>query len=247
MRPQSIGVGRPWHGGRGQVPGPVFEGRRAWMAQCRLRLPAARCTHALPSRIVSARAALGPRPGAGALPGGPERPDPSVGRRAVRPKPASVGPDAGAAEPQAGPRAPTLQARGAFLGAPMAHARLADAALGARRPGAGGAGAVGPGGRAGPRGAGQRALWSLGGVHPGRGLAWADAAAELGRAALSVAHRAGYPHRLPAAAPGRGGLAPGAPRSPAGRPRLPLAQAVHDAAPPGVGLDGAPARAAPGR
>jgi hypothetical protein len=40
-------------------------------------------------------------------------------------------------------------------------------------------------------------LWPLAGVHPGRGLARAPAAGELGRAALSVAHGAGEPDRLP--------------------------------------------------
>src|SRR4051812_21037365 len=166
--PLSIGVGRLWQGGVGQVAGPLFEGRRAWMSQVWLRVAAARSCHALPTRSVPTRAALGPCPGVGALLGRRDGPDPSAGGPAHGAEPAPVRPDAGAAEPQTGPRAPTLQAGGALLGAPLAHARLADAALGARRPGPGGAGALGPGGGAGPRGAGQRALWRLGGVHPGR-------------------------------------------------------------------------------
>src|SRR5438105_10047119 len=149
-----------------------------------LSVAAARCYHALPPRLVSARAALGARPGVGPVVGGPECPDPSAGRVAVRPKPAPVGLDAGVAEPSCGPRAPTLQAGGALLGAPVAHARLADAALGARRPRPSGARWLGSDGGPDACGAGQRALRLLGGVHAGRGLARTGGASELGRAGL---------------------------------------------------------------
>src|SRR5947209_6271869 len=104
MRHLSIGVGRQWQSGVGQPPGPVFEGRRAWMAPSWSSIPAARCCHALVSRSVSARAVVGPRPGVGALFGGPECPDPSAGRRAVRPEPASVRLAAGVAEPLLSPQ-----------------------------------------------------------------------------------------------------------------------------------------------
>src|SRR5205823_15048256 len=60
-----------------------------------------------------------------------------------------------------------LQARGARLDATLALARLVGAAAGAGRAGTGARGAR----RRHASGAGQRALWGLGGVHPGRGVA----------------------------------------------------------------------------
>src|SRR5438067_2814809 len=117
-----------------------------------------RSYHALSTRSVSAGAVLAA--GAGGLPPscGAERSGPPDGGPAVRPKPAPVRFDAGAAEPGAGPRAPTLQTGGAFLGAAVAHARLADAAAGARDLGAGGARWAGAHGGPDTCGLGQRAL-----------------------------------------------------------------------------------------
>src|SRR2546422_5074713 len=91
--------------------------------------------------------------------------------------------DARVVEPITGPRPPALQARGARLDAALALARLAGAAAGP--------GGAGPGARGSRRrdasGAGQRTVWGLGGLHPGRGVAWAGAARGLGGLALPVA------------------------------------------------------------
>src|ERR1051326_254218 len=79
--------------------------------------------------------------------------------------------DARVVEPITGPRPPALQARGPRLDAALALARLAGAAAG---PGRAGTGALGSRWRD-ACGAGQRAVWRLGGLHAGRGVAWAGA------------------------------------------------------------------------
>src|SRR5438105_5743439 len=91
--------------------------------------------------------------------------------------------DARVVEPVARPRPPALQARGPRLDPALALARLAGPAAG---PGGAGTGACGAR-RRDASGAGQRAVWGLGSLHAGRGLAWAGAAGGLGGLALPVA------------------------------------------------------------
>src|SRR5947209_12387710 len=74
--------------------------------------------------------------------------------------------DARVVEPSTGPRPPALQARGPRLDPAVALARLAGAAAGARRTGPGARGTR----RRDASGAGQRAVWGLGSLHPGRGV-----------------------------------------------------------------------------
>src|SRR5207244_2728849 len=120
-------------------------------------------------------------------------------RAAGRTKSAAHRLDARVLEPIARPRPPALQARGARLDATLALARLVGAAAGAGRAGTGARGAR----RRHASGAGQRALWGLGGVHPGRGVAWAGAASRLGgpaspdRWTAQPAHYGHGPQALP--------------------------------------------------
>src|SRR5712691_3207289 len=79
--------------------------------------------------------------------------------------------DARVVEPITGPRPPALQARGQRLDPAVALARLAGAAAGPGRTGPGARGSR----RRDASGAGQRAVWGLGSLHPGRGVAWAGA------------------------------------------------------------------------
>src|SRR5207244_6581810 len=81
-------------------------------------------------------------------------------RAARRTKSAANRLDARVVEPVAGPRPPALQARGPRLDPALALARLADAAAGRGRFGAGARGSRGTD----PSGAGQRAVWTLGGL-----------------------------------------------------------------------------------
>src|SRR5438093_2407259 len=104
-------------------------------------------------------------------------------RPACGTKSATDCPDARVVEPVAGPRPPALQARGPRLDPALALARLADAAAGSGRTGAGAAGS----GWRDASGAGHRAVWRLGGLHAGRGVARAGAAGGLGGVALPVA------------------------------------------------------------
>src|SRR2546428_9503714 len=97
-------------------------------------------------------------------------------RAAHRTKSAAHRLDARVVEPIARPRPPALQARGARLDAALALARLAGAAAGPRGTGPGAPGSR----RRDASGAGQRAVWGLGSLHPGRGVAWAGAAGGLG-------------------------------------------------------------------
>src|SRR5205823_9818402 len=80
--------------------------------------------------------------------------------------------DARVVEPITGPRPPALQARGPRLDPAVALARLASAAAGPGRTGAGARRSRGTD----ASGAGQCAAWELAGLHPGRGVAWAGTA-----------------------------------------------------------------------
>src|SRR5438309_3522498 len=120
--------------------------------------------------------------------------------------------DARVVEPITGPRPPALQARGPRLDAALALARLAGAAAG---PGGAGPGACGSR-RPDASGAGQRAVWSLGGLHPGRGVAWAGAASRLGGPALPVAQGTLHADGVRADPPGGRGLACRATGAPGG-------------------------------
>src|SRR5438128_4322377 len=111
--------------------------------------------------------------------------------------------DARVLEPLARPRPPALQARGARLDAALALARLAGATAGAGRAGPGARGAR----RRHASGAGQRAVWGLGGLHPGRGVAWEGAASRLGGPALPVAQGTLHADGVRADPPGGRGLA----------------------------------------
>src|SRR5437870_243280 len=124
-------------------------------------------------------------------------------RAARRTKSAANRLDARVLEPIAGPRPPALQARGARLDAAVALARLAGAAAGPGRTGAGARGARGTD----PSGAGQRAVWTLGGLHAGRGVAWTSAAGGLGGVALPVAQGPVHADGVRADPPGGRGLA----------------------------------------
>src|SRR5207244_5371074 len=93
-----------------------------------------------------------------------------------------------------------------------------------------------------PSGAGQRAVWTLGGLHAGRGVAWAGAASGLGGVALPVAQGPLHADGVRADPPGGRGLARRAARPSGGGPGLPLAPVPVDAAPGALGLDGAAAR-----
>src|SRR5438445_8892663 len=146
--------------------------------------------------------------------------------------------DARVVEPSTGPRPPALQARGPRLDAAMALARLAGAAAGPRRTGPGARGAR----RRDACGAGQRAVWGLGSLHPGRGVAWAGAARGLGGVALPVAQRPLHADSVRADPPGGRGLARRAARPSGGGPWLPLAPVPADAASGALWLDGAAAR-----
>src|SRR6266851_6879152 len=126
--------------------------------------------------------------------------------------------DARVLEPIASPRPPALQARGARLDAALALARLAGAAAGAGRAGTGAPGAR----RRHASGAGQCAVWRLGGLHPGRGLAWAGAASRLGGPALPVAQGTLHADGVRADPAGGRGLACRAAGAPGGRSWLPL-------------------------
>src|SRR6266853_1789017 len=133
-------------------------------------------------------------------------------RAADRTKSAANRLDARVLEPIAGPRPPALQARGARLDAALALARLAGAAAGAGRAGTGGSGAR----RRHASGAGQRAVWRLGGLHAGRSLAWAGAASRLGGPALPVAQGTLHADGVRADPPGGRGLACRAAGAPGG-------------------------------
>src|SRR5712691_8269211 len=111
--------------------------------------------------------------------------------------------DARVIEPVAGPRPPALQARGPRLDPALALARLAGAAAGPRRAGTGARGLR----RRDASGAGQRAVWGLGGLHARRGVAWAGAARRLGSVALPVAQGALHADGVRTDPTGRGGLA----------------------------------------
>src|SRR5438128_2786609 len=152
-------------------------------------------------------------------------------------KSATDGLDARVVEPIAGPRPPALHARGPRLDPAVALARLAGAAAGPRRTGPGAPGSR----RRDASGAGQRAVWGLGGLHPGRGVAWAGAASGLGGAALPVAQGPLYADSMRADPPGGRGLARRAAGASGGGPWRPLAPAPVDAAPGALGLDGATA------
>src|SRR6266568_4833175 len=133
-------------------------------------------------------------------------------RAAGRTKSAAYRLDARVVEPIARPRPPALQARGARLDAALALARLAGAAAGAGRAGTGGPGAQ----RRHASRAGQCALWGLGGLHPGRSLAWAGAASRLGGPALPVAQGTLHADGVRADPPGGRGLACRAAGAPGG-------------------------------
>src|SRR2546427_12911766 len=135
-------------------------------------------------------------------------------RAAGRTKSAANRLDARVLELIARPRPPALQARGARLDAALALARLVGAAAGPGRAGTGARGAR----RRHASGAGQRALWGLGGVHPGRGVAWTGAPSRLGRPALPGAEGTLPANRARAAPAGGRGLGRRAGASPGGRP-----------------------------
>src|SRR5437016_6111614 len=120
--------------------------------------------------------------------------------------------DARVVEPIPGPRPPALQARGPRLDAALALARLVGAAAGPGRAGTGARGSR----RRHASGAGQRALWGLGGLHPGRGVAWAGAASRLGGPALPVAQGTLHANRVRADPAGGRGLARRAAGAPGG-------------------------------
>src|SRR5438876_1786379 len=163
-------------------------------------------------------------------------------RAAHRTKSAAHRLDARVLEPIARPRPPALQARGARLDAALALARLAGAATGPGRAGPGARGARGTD----PSGAGQCAVWGLGSLHPGRGVAWAGAASGLGGAALPVAQGPLHADGVRTDPPGGRGLARRAAGASGGGPWLPLARVPVDAAPGALGLDGATACDSPG-
>src|SRR5205823_10678078 len=110
---------------------------------------------------------------------------------AGRPMAATHRLDARVAEPPVGPRPPALQARGARLDPSLALACLAGSATDRGGAGAGAARSTRASHRGrDPPGPGQRALRTLGSLHPRRDLAWPRAAGGLGGAALSLAQGA---------------------------------------------------------